>query len=516
MKKGFTFSICFLWGFIFLYGQFFYASNKPTAIDPFNKTKPVATEAEVNAEFQKTFEGLLKTASNLPPIVEPTQEQIARLPRIYADPNNYYKRYGLSYDQAVQLYIKSGSHLKNFRTAYREISDTSKKNNVSIEMAFQAYVSGKPIVVQVSQAPIRQQGIVKQEMSVVTQAPKKPSVLSSQSQQQVISAQKPSEQKPIGQIAQQVSQVSSIEPPTGPQFTDAYYKAYGLTAAQAHRLYQLSQNDLARFKNNYNKVVLNAKNNNRPIGDVFEAMVAQATSAKNPVPGRPAKNIWTQSIFGYIPAGGKETIESRVDKAVYGTGRFVADMAAKPLEKITLWTESEYLDQGGYSVANPDAGKKFTLLDAVDSILAYPLIRTSLEFTIIGPLDVNKDLKMRQFIMMLLVTHYNSYKLILSPMGALNFAVNRILFPIKAASSIAKVSTFLMRQALTVFNQYNLNGGNLEQALSNQAANLVVGKIGSVVLGEKTVASGTNASTGLIQRGLGAVKRGFGALFKSK
>ena len=258
---------------------------------------------------------------------------------------------------------------------------------------------------------------------------------------------------------------------------------------------------------------MNAKNNNRSIGDVFEAMVAQATSAKNPVPGRPAKNIWTQSIFGYIPAGGKETIESRVDKAVYGTGRFVADMAAKPLEKITLWTESEYLDQGGYSVANPQAGKKFTLLDAVDSILAYPLIRTSLEFTIIGPLDVNKDLKMRQFIMMLLVTHYNSYKLILSPMGALNFAVNRILFPIKAASSIAKVSTFLMRQALTVFNQYNLNGGNLEQALSNQAANLVVGKIGSVVLGEKTVASGT---TGFIQRGLGAVKRGFGALFKSK
>ncbi len=514
MKKGFNAGMSVLWGLVFLCNQFFYPSDKSVSIDTFNKAKPAATEAQVNAEFEKTFAGLLKTASNLPPIIEPTQEQIARLPKMYQNPNDYYKRYGLSYDQALQLHQQSGSSLKNFRAAYREIVDNSKKNNVSIEVAFNAYISGKPIaqVIPVS-TQINQPAIVTQEKSVGTQA-QKPIVSSKLDQKGSISAQKPLSQSPsVGKIVQSVSQIPSIEPPIAPQFTDAYYKAYGLTAAQAGRLYQLSQRDFSKFQSNYGIVVSNAKKSNMPIGATFEAMVANAKSAKNSVPGRLAKNMWTQSVFGYIPAGGKETIESRVDKAVYGAGRFVANMAAKPLEKITLWTESEYLDQGGYSVANPQAGKKFTLLDAVDAVLAYPLVRSALQFTIIGPLDTNKDLKMRQFIMILLVTHYNSYKLILSPMGALNFAVNRILFPIRATSSVAKVSTFLMRQALTVFNQYNLNGGNLEQALSNQAANLVIGKIGTVALGAKKVVTGTG---GLIGKGLGAVKRGFGALFKSK
>jgi len=59
------------------------------------------------------------------------------------------------------------------------------------------------------------------------------------------------------------------------------------------------------------------------------------------------------------------------------------------------------------------------LLDIAEWVLNVGVVRTMLGATIIGPLNKDKKLKMKQFIMMLLVTYYNFYKLTFSsPLGA--------------------------------------------------------------------------------------------------
>jgi hypothetical protein len=541
-----------LYGLLFAWSNLFLASKGQTKVNPLEKTGPAVSVEQVDQYYQKQFSGLFEAMNQgpSPDIMRvPTKEVIATLPSGYGTDEaskgeQYYSRYGISYDQAKKLYAENKRDQRAFQAAYRTASQEAKKNGVRLTDSLPGTRLGQATAAK----PVQQQAqmISQQQTTVQPQMPAQKQATSPITRQPQL---QPSGLKPLqtaqpqpnlasqpatGQRQPQLAgQQEAIQAPTGPQFGDEYYKQYGITLDQAQRLYGITKQN---FSKNYYDAVAIAKQNNESISVIVDAglksfLAQKQTATQNPLPGRPVSNIWTKSIFAYIPAGGNETIENRADKFVRGTGHFIASAIEKPLGAITLWKQPKLLDMGGYYKENPDADKKFTLLDAVDQVLAHPLVRWGLEMTIIGPLPIdrqNKDIKMRQFIMMLLVTHYNSYKMILSPMGALNFAVNRILFPIRAATSAGKVSMFLMRQALTVFNQYNLNGGDLEQALNLQATNLVFGNAGSILsgVGRATLGAGrvTKGVGGSVISGIGratkgvagAVSRGFKSLFKSK
>lgn len=517
-----------LYGLLFAWSNLFLASKGQTKVNPLEKTGPAVSAEQVDQHYQKQFSGLFEAMNQGPSsniMRAPKKEVIAGLPLAYgideaSKGERYYSGYGISYDQARKLYANNKEDLKAFRGAYAIASQEAKKNGARLTDV----LPGTPLGQAPAAKPVKQQAQMISQQQITVQ----PQRLEQQQAKSLV-------QQPIIQQRQPQTarQQEAIQAPTGSQFGDEYYKQYDITLDQAQQLYGITKQN---FSKSYYDAVGMAKTHKKSISFVVDAglesfLAQKQTATQNPLPGRPVKNIWTKSIFAYIPAGGNETIESRADKLVYGTGRFIASAIERPLGAITLWNQPKLLDMGGYYKENPDADKKFTLLDAVDQVLANPLVRFGLEMTIIGPLPIdrqNKDIKMRQFIMMLLVTHYNSYKMILSPLGALNFAVNRILFPIRTVTSAGKVSMFLMRQAFSVFNQYNLNGGDLEQALNLQATNLVFGNAGSIIsgVGRATLGAGrvTKGVGGSVISGIGrattgvagAVSRGFKSLFKSK
>jgi hypothetical protein len=217
----------------------------------------------------------------------------------------------------------------------------------------------------------------------------------------------------------------------------------------------------------------------------------------------------------YIPGGaGFKTAEEMADTAVMK----VAETAGWAVNKV------------GKLQVGKLVGKGFNINDAVNCVLASAPARMILETCLIGPATPEKDLKVRQLVMLLIVNQYNNYKAFTSPLGALNWATTRVLTGLIVGKKIGGVSIYLGQQLQGFMNQYAARGGKLWESIKAQGISMALGQItptswtdpfgpakrtaniaGSAA---KRTAQGVWSTVTAPVRGVKAVGKGVGALWK--
>jgi len=413
---------------------------------------PSVTVAQVKKNTEDQFAGLLAITRQAP-ILDP---DVYLQYHDQSTLESYYSKRGINSQQAGALYKKNPT---DFQVVYNKCNRIAAQSNDSVAIVLKNYLDGESL-------DALEQRLLGVESKPITASQKRVAANRQQSQTSINkTAQNESSKKNLVSKEITIDQQRSL-----PQTTTAVVQS-SISSKQSKQPMIPSNLVVPKVSQGLQERQQSVGALTQTIGNSREGRSQGGVPQSIVVAERPKKIFWTRSFLSVLPYD----VEKRADTGIKSIASNVSQIVSSALDLVSiprLKKDTNIKDNNA---------QKFTLLDAADWVLNCPLVRMGLESTIIGPLDQNKDLKMRQFIIMLLVTYYNSYKLsFTSPLGALNFAVNRILLPIKVTSSSGLVAKFLMQQAFIVFNQYNLNGGDLGQAVSNQSFNLFLGHVGNI------------------------------------
>jgi hypothetical protein len=135
----------------------------------------------------------------------------------------------------------------------------------------------------------------------------------------------------------------------------------------------------------------------------------------------------------------------------------------------------DIMAQRGAEVA-ADIGEKIGLVQMVESMLNDLVIKETI-YSFTKPEDPNKDIKVRQILIAIIVSQYNMFKFSTTPAGALNQAFNSTFFQLRAAAKLGKGVLWIITHMMKIFTATQMSGGDIVAGITNYATNMILGKV---------------------------------------